>query len=159
MRLKKFYSAREVASLTGLSARQLQWWDAHRLFQAAVAPRRTEAGGFTERRYTPLDLLELMVLADLRRHGMSVSKLRRLLDTLRQHFGVRLYEVIGHDGPVTLLTNGRDVYARTAGGEFYNLLENPRQPLLEIGGEGSLRELTARARRKKSRKKAVAPAG
>ena len=30
---------------------------------------KTEAGGFTERRYTPIDLLELMVLADLRRKG------------------------------------------------------------------------------------------
>ena len=52
MRLKKYYSSREVASLTGLTARQLQWWDARRLFLPAIAPQRTEAGGFTERRYT-----------------------------------------------------------------------------------------------------------
>ena len=95
MRLKKYYSAREVAGLTGLTARQLQWWDAHRLFQAAVASRRTEAGGYTERRYTPMDLLELMVLADLRRHGASVGTLRQLVETLRERFGVRLYEAIG----------------------------------------------------------------
>ena len=57
MRLKKFYSSREVAQLSGLSARQMHWWDSRRLFAPAIAPQRTEAGGFTERRYTPMDVL------------------------------------------------------------------------------------------------------
>ena len=46
-RLKKLYSSREVAAMTGLSARQLQWWDSRRLFMSAVASQRTEAGGYT----------------------------------------------------------------------------------------------------------------
>jgi DNA-binding transcriptional MerR regulator len=151
MKLKKFYSAREVAVLTGLSARQLQWWDSKRLFQPAVAPRRTEKGGFTERRYTPVDLLELMVLADLRRHGFTVGQIRRLLAALNRRFGIRLYEAIGGEGPVTLLTDGRKIFARTTSGALFNLLENADQPLLVISEEGMLRELKARehARRRK----------
>ena len=86
-------------STDGLTARQLQWWDERRLFQSAVAPKRTAAGGFTERRYTPVDLLELMVLADLRRQGMTVGRLRHLLETLRTRFGVRLFDAIGGGGP------------------------------------------------------------
>src|SRR5687768_4847991 len=113
MELKKTYSSREVAALTGLTARQLQWWDARRVLVPAIPPRRTPAGGFTERRYTPVELLELLVLAELRRHGFTVQKIRRLLDTLRRRFGVRLFETIGGAGPVTLLTDGRDVYGRT----------------------------------------------
>ncbi len=73
MRLKKLYTSREVAALTGLSARQLQWWHTRRLFVPSVAPHKTESGGFTERRYTPVELLELMVLADLRRRGFSIA--------------------------------------------------------------------------------------
>ncbi len=153
MRLKKSYSAREVAAETGLSARQLQWWDARRVFRPAVAPRRTAAGGYTERRYSPVDLLELLVLADLRRRGFSVHKIRQLLDTLRDRFGVRLIEAIGDDGPITLLTDGREVYARTKQGEFFNLLRAPGQPLLVIGREGGLRQLTSRARGKKAQRK------
>jgi hypothetical protein len=152
MRLKKYYSAREVAGITGLTARQLQWWDAHRMFQASVAAKRTDAGGYTERRYTPVDLLELMVLADLRRRGVSVGRLRQLIKTLESRFGVRLYEAIGSDGPVTLLTDGDDVYARTARGEFYNLFQNPDQPLLVIGGESGFKELSAKARGAKRKK-------
>ena len=37
VKLKKHYTSREVAVLTGLTARQLQWWDTRRLFKAALA--------------------------------------------------------------------------------------------------------------------------
>jgi DNA-binding transcriptional MerR regulator len=149
MQLKNTYSAREVAALTGLSARQLQWWDERRLFQSAIAPKRTAAGGFTERRYTPVDLLELIVLADLRRQGMTVARIRQLLDTLRSAFGIRLFDTIGGTGPMSLLTDGREIYLRTSDGAFYDLLRDPAQPLLVVGDGPELRQLTARARKGK----------
>ena len=157
MKLKRSYSAREVAALTGLTARQLQWWDARRLLSATVASRRTEAGGFTERRYSPIDLYELLALADLRRHGFSVQKIRTLLTVLRRQFDVRLYDALGEGGKVTLLTDGREVYGRAASGAFYNLLRAPGQPLLVVGGEEQLKALNARVRprRKKPKKKAA----
>jgi DNA-binding transcriptional MerR regulator len=154
MQLKNTYTSREVAELTGLTARQLQWWDDKRLFASHIPPKRTERGGYTERRYTPVDLLELLVLAELRRQGLSVAQLRRLLERLRTEFGVRLFETIGGGGPLTLLTDGRDVYGRTATGELFNMLRDPLQPLLMIADVGSMRELsarTAKSRRKKAR--------
>ena len=157
MQLKNTYSAREVAAMTGLTARQLQWWDARRLFASAVASKRTEAGGFTERRYTPVDVLELMVLADLRRQGLSVSRIRQLLETLRTRFGIRLYEAIGGAGPLTLLTDGRDIFARTETGEFFDLLRAPDQPLLVLGSNLPLRELTAKTNRKPKKKSGLKP--
>jgi MerR HTH family regulatory protein len=72
--LKKNYSSREVAAITGLSARQLQSWDARKLIKPSVAAHRTEAGGYTERRYSPVDLFELAALADLRRSGLSWAR-------------------------------------------------------------------------------------
>jgi DNA-binding transcriptional MerR regulator len=150
VRLKKHYTSREVAGLTGLTARQLQWWDSRRLFKPAVAPHRTEAGGFTERRYTPLDVLELQVLADLRRRGYSIPQLRRLLGTLRDRFGVRLYEAIGEDGPLTLLIGGDQLYARTEDGRVFNL-EDPSQPLLMVGEELPIRPVVARERKRRTR--------
>ena len=149
--LKSSYSARAVAAMTGLSARQLQWWDARRLFAPHVAPRRTSAGGYTERRYTPVDLLELMVLADLRRQGVSVAQLRLLLEALRRQFNIRLYEALGADGPVMLLTDGRDVFGRTPAGELFNLVRDPLQPLLVISEHVKLRNVTVRGKRKKRR--------
>jgi DNA-binding transcriptional MerR regulator len=156
MRLKKHYTSREVAVLTGLTARQLQWWDARRLFKPAVAPHRTAAGGFTERRYSPLDVLELQVLADLRRRGFSVSRLRRLLSTLRDVFGLRLVEATGEGGPMTLFIGGDQLYARAQDGRLFNM-DRPTQPLLMVGDEAAIRPLTARARKRRTR--SVVPKG
>jgi DNA-binding transcriptional MerR regulator len=147
-RLKKHYSSREVAVMTGLSARQLQWWDARRLFVPAIGSHRTEAGGFTERRYTPVDVLELQVLADLRRRGFSVPQLRRLLATLRDVFGVRLYEAIGDGGPMALFIGGDQLYARMVDGRLFNM-DRPSEPLLMVGEELPLRPLTAQARKRR----------
>jgi DNA-binding transcriptional MerR regulator len=155
--LKKNYSSREVAAITGLSARQLQWWDARKIIKPSVATHRTEAGGYTERRYSPVDLFELAVLADLRRGGLSVGKIRQLLDTLRKRFGIRLFDAIGGGGSITLLTDGTEIYARSDAGQFFNLLRAPGQPMLVVGNEDSLRELQMRMRSKtRKRKKARA---
>ena len=91
------------------------------------------------------------MLAELRRQGLSVAQLRQLLDTLRERFRVRLFEAIGPGGPITLLTDGNGVYARTPEGDVYNLLRDPLQPLLMIGADGELRELSSRTRRGKKR--------
>jgi DNA-binding transcriptional MerR regulator len=149
VKLKKFYTSREVAGMTGLTARQLQWWDARRLFASAIPSHRTDAGGFTERRYTPMDVLELQVLAELRRRAFSVPRLRRLLSTLKDVFGIRLYEAIGDGGPLTLYIGGDQLYARSEDGRLFNL-DQPTQALLVAGEELSLRPLTARERRKRT---------
>ena len=161
MRLKKLYSSREVAQLTGLTARQLQWWAKRNLFLPTVPSHKTEAGGFTERKYTPIELLELMVLADLRRKGFSVARIRKLLQVLRTRFKTRLYEAIEGGGPVTLYIDpstssgspraksrgdGGTIYARTEAGDLFSILDNAAQPLMMMGEDLKLRQLIARER-------------
>ena len=153
MRLKKTYSSREVAAQTGLTARQLQVWDAGGLLTPTVRPRRTEAGGYTERRYTPIELFELLVLADLRRRGFSVPQLHRIVRILKEQFGQRLFDATGGGGSVQLLTDGEEIYARADNGSFFNLLKTPTQPLLVIGNEGLLKELSGRVRSHNRRKR------
>src|SRR5262245_59803124 len=157
MRLKKTYSSREVAALTGLTARQLQVWDAGGLLTPTVRPHRTESGGYTERRYTPIELFELLVLADLRRRGFTVHQLHAILRTLKDQFGQRLFDATGGGGSVQLLTDGREIYARTDRGALYNLLRTPAQPLLVIGDGSELKALGGKIRpkrRKRSRLRA-----
>ena len=140
--------------MTGLSARQLQWWDSRRLFAPAVASQRTQAGGYTERRYTPLDVLELQALADLRGRGFSVPRLRHLLDTLRDVFHIRLYEAVGDGGPMTLFVSGEQIFARMQDGRMFNL-DDPAQPLLVVGEDLPMRPVTARERKRKPATRAL----
>ena len=154
-KLKRSYSAREVAALTGLTARQLQWWDSRQLLSASVASRPTEAGGFTERRYSPIVLYELSALAELRRRGFTAQRIRKMLAALREHFGIRLFEALDESGPVSLRVDRDNVYARTKSGALHNLLQVPEQPLLAVDADG-LEVLGARPggrlRRKTKRK-------
>ena len=152
MRLKKTYSSREVAALTGLTARQLQLWDASGLLSPTVPSHRTDAGGYTERRYTPIELFELLVLADLRSRGFTIHQLHELQRVLQDQFGQRLFGATGGGGSVQLLTDGRDIYARTERGAFFNLLKAPSQPLLAIGNEGLLKSLSSSLRRRRATK-------
>jgi DNA-binding transcriptional MerR regulator len=151
MRLKTSYSAREVAALTGLTARQLQWWDANRIFLSAIASRPTTSGGFTERRYSSVDVLELLALGELRRRGFTPAVLKQMMDTLRDYFRRRLSETLDDAGEVRLLTDGRGLFLRTRQGHVFDLLADPTQPL--ITGDGlPLKPVTPRARaRRKTR--------
>jgi len=153
MRLKTSYSAREVAALTGLTARQLQWWDESRIFPSAIASRPTSLGGFTERRYSPIDVLELVALADLRRRGFTPSDLKHLMDTLRTCFRRRLSETLDDAGEMRLLTDGRGLFLRTRQGHTFDVLADPSQPLITSDGL-PLKEVSARARPQRRRPKA-----
>ena len=151
MRLKKTYSSREVAALTGLSARQLQVWDAGGLLSPTIPPHRTAAGGYTERRYTPIELFELLVLADLRLRGFTVQQLHTILRVLAEQFDARLFDATGGGGSVQLLTDGHEIYARTEDGGFFNLLRTPAQALMVVGDEELLKELSGKVRPKKAK--------
>jgi len=159
MKLKKLYSSREVAQLTGLTARQLQWWAKANLFPPAVESHKTEAGGFTERRYTPIELLELMVLADLRRKGFTVARIRKLLHVLKTRFKTRLYDAIEGGGSVTLFIDGENIYARDEAGDLFSILDNAAQPLMMMGEDIKLRQLIARERPARRRAKGTAASG
>jgi DNA-binding transcriptional MerR regulator len=152
MRLKTSYSAREVAALTGLTARQLQGWDATKVFPPAIASRRTASGGYTERRYSPVELIELLALADLRRRGFAPAALRQMMDTLRDCFRRRLSETLDDAGELRLLTDGNGLFLRTRQGHVFDLLVDPTQPL--VTGDGlPLTPVNGRARRRRARPK------
>ena len=156
MRLKKTYSSREVAALTGLTARQLQLWDVGGLLSPTIPSHKTDAGGYTERRYTPIELFELLVLADLRRRGFTIQQLHQILRTLQEQFGERLFDATGGGGAVQLLTDGKEIYARTASGAFFNLLRTPSQALMVVGNEGLLKDLSSSLRPRRRRKSRAA---
>jgi hypothetical protein len=67
-----------------------------------------------------------------------------------------LFEAIGGAGTITLLTDGQEIYARTADGDFINLLRAPDQPLLVVGDLPLLRELSAKTKPARKKKKSAA---
>ena len=153
MRLKKVYSAREVAAITGLTARQLQWWELgagwcqRRFPRIAPKPAATRSGATRHSTCSSWLFWPISNAAASRRTRFGPSSKR-----CGPGSGVRLFEAISGSGRVGLLTDGREIYARTETGQFFNLLREPSQPLLVIGEEGALRQLSSRLRPRKKKR-------
>lgn len=72
MNKQRGYSTSEVAEITGLSLRQLQWWDERKIAQP------TKKQGW-RRTYDAADLLLINVVRDLRNKHMSLAKVAKRL--------------------------------------------------------------------------------
>ena len=73
------FTSRAVVELTGISPRQLQWWDE----RGIVVPARDGH----KRVYSFDDLAEVAVICELRERGFSLQKIRRVLRFLRRTWG------------------------------------------------------------------------
>ena len=118
------YTSREVSERTGLTPRQLQWWDEQGIVVAARQGHR--------RLYSAKDLAELAVLCDLRRRGFSLQRIRRMIDLLRRQFGHRLADLAARGSGLHLLTDGDSVFLCDSEHGVIDLLRNTQQPLLAI---------------------------
>ena len=72
--LKDCFSTRDVLELTGVTARQLQWWDEQRI----VVPARDGRN----RVYSEADLLDILVIEQLGVRSISLARVRRVLRLL-----------------------------------------------------------------------------
>jgi len=80
-RLEGSFSTAQTARLTGLSPRQLDYWDR----QGFVRPSLVRASGYgSARRYSFEDLVRLRVAAKLRAAGFGLPKIRQCVQTLRR---------------------------------------------------------------------------
>jgi DNA-binding transcriptional MerR regulator len=74
------FGARRVRELTGLSVRQLQYWDERGFIRPTLSSGRRRG----RRLYDFRDLVALRVAAQLRRQGISLQLIRKVHDHLRQ---------------------------------------------------------------------------
>jgi DNA-binding transcriptional MerR regulator len=118
------FTSSQVSKRTGLTPRQLQWWDE----QGIVVPARQGH----RRLYSAKDLAELAILCDLRRRGFSLQRIRKMLSLLRREFGHRLADLVSRGPGLHLLTDGESVYLRDSESGVIDLLRNTQQPLLAI---------------------------
>jgi DNA-binding transcriptional MerR regulator len=147
--MQQLFTSREVMALTGITGRQLQWWDE----QAIVAPLRQGH----RRIYTWDELVTVAVLCQLRRRGFSLQRMRKVIRFLQQEFGTNLPETVSVSAEYHLLTDGTHLYLRTSARQVVDLLKNARQPMFDICLSDEVRRVRAeiKARRKSVRSERV----
>ncbi len=141
--VKDKYTSREIMELTGISARQLDYWDVTNVVTPSVQrpdpakrgkkySRRGESPRGQQRYYSPKDLIEFEVLFDLRRNGMPMQRIRRVLEELRKERQLRLLDAL-HDRDLTLLTDGdKNFWFCYNDDDVVNVLKDNRQTIFRI---------------------------
>jgi DNA-binding transcriptional MerR regulator len=129
------FTSREVVALTGISLRQLQWWDE----RGIVVPARDGH----RRLYSFEDLSEVAVICELRRRGFSLQRVRKVVRFLQREFSRRLAETVSGASDYHLLTDGRTLYLETSPQQIVDILKNSRQPMLTICLSDTVRRVRA----------------
>jgi DNA-binding transcriptional MerR regulator len=134
-RMQQEFTSSEIAALTGITARQLQWWDE----RGIVVPARQGH----RRLYSLEDLTEVAVICELRRRGFSLQRVRQLMHLLQREFGRRLAETVRGASESHLLTDGHTLYLETSPRQIVDILKNSRQPMLAICLSDTVRQVRA----------------
>ena len=141
--LQQSFTSRAVMELTGISLRQLQWWDE----RGIVVPAREGH----KRLYSLDDLAEVAVICELRERGFSLQKIRRVVGFLQCELGKRLVETVRAASEYHLLTDGRHIFLEDSARGVVDLLKNARQPMLAICLSDTLQRVDANVRGAKKR--------
>ena len=128
------YTSTDVARICGVSLRQLQWWDERNV----VSPRQDGH----KRVYLAQEVLEVSVIAELRRKGFSLQKIRRVLRFLQKDMGKRLSDAMKSESETHLLTDGKSIYLEEAPDRIVDLLKNARQPMFLVCVSDQIRRLS-----------------
>lgn len=120
----KTFNSSDVSRIAGVSLRQLQWWDERKV----VSPRHEGH----KRVYLAEEVIEITVIAELRRKGFSLQKIRRVLRFLQREVGRRLSEVLESDSDLHLVTDGKNIYLEDKQSRIIDILKNARQPMFLV---------------------------
>jgi DNA-binding transcriptional MerR regulator len=129
------FTSREVVELTGITPRQLQWWDERRIVRASRQGHR--------RMYTMEDLTEIAVICQLRDRGFSLQRVRKVIRFLQVEFDKRLAETVRGGSDYHLLTDGSNLYLETSARQIVDILKNSRQPMLAVCLSDTVRQVRA----------------
>ena len=144
------FSSRDVVAITGVTARQLQWWDE----RGVVKPQRVGH----RRLYSMQNLTEITVISQLRRKGFPLQGVRKVIRFLQRECGKGLAEIVGRNSDVHLLTDGKRLYLETSARQIVDILKNSSQPILGICLSDAVRQVRAEVVARKASTSVTSPA-
>ena len=143
------FPSQQVIALTGITARQLQWWDE----RGVVKPEREGH----RRLYSMQNLTEVAVICQLRRKGFSLQGVRKVMRFLERELGKGLADIVDRNSDVHLLTDGKRLYLETSERQIVDILKNSDQPILGICLSDAVRQVRAEVIARKSNTSVTSP--
>lgn len=148
---ERTYTSSEVSRIAQVSLRQLQWWDERKV----VSPRHEGH----KRVYHPEEVVEVTVIAELRRKGFSLQKIRRVLRFLQKEMGKRLVDVLSGEHDLHLVTDGKSIYLEESSERIVDILKSAKQPMFLVCVSDQVRRLSGAPASRKPAKTETAASG
>jgi DNA-binding transcriptional MerR regulator len=145
------FTSSDVSRIADVSLRQLQWWDERKV----VSPQHEGH----KRVYRSEEVIEITVIAELRRKGFSLQKIRRVLRFLQREMGKRLSEVLQPASNLHLVTDGKAIYLEDQHERIIDILKNAKQPMFLVCVSDQVRRLNESPRKPMRAEAATAAAG
>ena len=143
------FTSRDVIAMTGITPRQLQWWDERGVVRPAREGHR--------RIYSLHQLTEVAVICELRRKGFSLQSVRKVLRFLERELGKGLAEIVSRNSEYHLLTDGTHLYLETSARQIVDILKNSSQPILGICLSDAVRQVRAEVVSRKANTSVTSP--
>lgn len=122
---ERIFLSVDVAPMAGISLRQLQWWAERKLVPPRIEDHR--------RIYAVEQVLEILTVAALRRKGLSLQKVRKILRLLRRELAKRGGpNLVGTPG-MYLLTDGNTALVDDQAGNILGRLAEASKPMYLVG--------------------------
>jgi DNA-binding transcriptional MerR regulator len=118
------FGSGEVCQLAGVTLRQLQWWDERKI----ISPRQQGH----RRLYIVSDVIGMMVIGELRRKGLSLQKVRRLVSRVRREVERRVDELLSGTSELYFLSDGTSSYFEDQPARIIERLKNSTKPLAVV---------------------------
>src|SRR6516225_3234487 len=115
-----FLSA-DVARMADVSLRQMQWWDERKLVSPRIEDHR--------RVYIPEKVLEILTVAALRRKGLSLQRIRKVLRLLRRDLGHQGGSLLAGKSKVYVITDGNSVIVDDHPDSVLNRIAEAKHPM------------------------------
>jgi DNA-binding transcriptional MerR regulator len=93
-------------------------------------------------------VIEITVIAELRRKGFSLQKIRRVLRFLQREMGKRLSDVLQSQSDLHLVTDGKSIYLEEQQDRIIDILKNAKQPMFVVCVSDQVRRLDDSSQRK-----------
>lgn len=101
-----FFDSRTVAKITGLSYRQIDYWDRTHFIKPSV---NDASGRGSKRLYSFIDLIQLKVARTLKDEGISIQKIKKALAYLKKN----MPEIEKPLAELKFLTDGKTIFVLT----------------------------------------------
>jgi DNA-binding transcriptional MerR regulator len=132
---ERVFLSSDVSRMAAVSLRQLQWWDE----QKVVSPRKEDH----RRLYAPPQVLEVLMVAALRRKGLSLQKIRRVLRLLRRELGESHKKNWEGGSKLYVLTDGHTVRLESRPDRLFKLLTDATGPMYVVSMNDQVKRMAS----------------